>query len=129
MRKANTELKLKSAFQRRNLAMDLAGLASFEAAEGWTQLSFSFLLRDPPRGFAIVSRQQLLDTDRRLITMASHKTIGNLLEALDKTRPLDEAIVTLKEGSAGERCARGLHECYKKGCFRAKPYYLCTHTD
>lgn len=206
---ANTELKLRSAFQRRNLAMDLAGLASFETAEGWTQLWFSHLLRDPPRGFAKVSLQQLLDTDRQLFTMASHKTMGNLREAPDKTRPLDEAISTLKEasdilqylmplpvskvheapsapsgrpdktprtdkgkgnskgsgksggtprlqlpdgctshdddnkplcfafqngkckfkGPAGKRCARGFHKCYKKGCFRAKPYYLCTHTD
>jgi hypothetical protein len=206
---ANTELKLRSAFQRRNLAMDLAGLASFETAEGWTQLLFSHLLRDPPRGFAKVSLQQLLDTDRQLFTMASHKTMGNLREAPDKTRPLDEAISTLKEasdilqylmplpvskvheapsapsgrpdktprtdkgkgnskgsgksggtprlqlpdgctshdddnkplcfafqngkckfkGPAGKRCARGFHKCYKKGCFRAKPYYLCTHTD
>ena len=55
MCEANTELKLRSAFQRRNLAMDLAGLASFETAEGWTQLLFSHLLRDPPRGFAKVS--------------------------------------------------------------------------
>ena len=205
----NPELKLRSALQRRNLAMDLAGLASFETAEGWTRLLFSHLLRDPPRGFAKVSLQQLLDTDRQLFTMASHKTVGNLRETPDKIRPLDEAISTLKEatdvlqylmplpvskgheapsaslsrpdkvqktdkgkgnskgsgkaggtprlqlpdgctsldddnkplcfvfqtgkckfkGPAGKRCARRSHKCYKKGCFCAKPYYLCTHTD
>ena len=82
---ANTGLKLRSAFQRRNLAIDLAGLASFETAEGWTQLLFSHLLRDPPRGFAKVSLQQLLDTDRQLFTMASHKTMETYVKPL--TRP------------------------------------------
>ena len=43
---ANTELKLRSAWQRRNLAMDLAGLATFSVMEGWTQLLFSHLLRE-----------------------------------------------------------------------------------
>ena len=58
---ANTELKLRSAWQRRNLAMDLAGLATFSVMEGWTQLLFSHLLREQPRGLAKVSLQQLLD--------------------------------------------------------------------
>ena len=206
---ANSELKLKLAWQRRNLAMDLAGIASFEVVESWTQMLFSHLLRDQPRGFAKVSLQQLLDCDRHLFTQASHRTMGNLREAVDKTRPLDVAIRSLREatdvmqylmplpvskvheapaassgrpdktprtdkgkgggksntkggsapklqlpegctthdddnkplcfayqqgkckfkGPAGKRCARGFHKCYKKGCFRNKPYYLCTHTD
>ena len=28
-----------------------------------------------------------------------------------------------------KRCAKGFHRCYKDGCGREKPYYLCTHTD
>ena len=206
---ANTELKLKLAWQRRNLAMDLAGIASFEVAEGWTQLLFSHLLRDQPRGFAKVSLQQILDCDRQLFTMASHRTMGSLRETADQSKPLDEAFSSLREasevlqylmpmpvqktheapsasstrpekvqkvdkgknsnkglgkgsnpskpqlpegctshdddnkplcfafqhgrckfkGPAGKRCARGFHKCYKKGCYRPKPYYLCTHTD
>ena len=206
---ANTELKLRSAWQRRNLAMDLAGLASFSVMEGWTQLLFSHLLREQPRGLAKVSLQQLLDCDRQMFTMASHNTMGNLRESADKSKPLDAAVDTLKgntdilqyliplpttkfheaptssgsrpektqktekgkgvskgagkpatatklqvpegctahddeqkplcfafqtgkckfKGPPGKRCARGFHKCYKKGCYRAKPYYLCTHTD
>ena len=206
---ANTELKLKSAWQRRNLAMDLAGLASFQVMEGWTQLLFSHRLREQPRGLAKVSLQQLLDCDRQMFTMASHVTMGNLRESADKSKPLDSAVNTLKsntdilqyliplpitrsheapaasgsrpekvqktdkgkgaprgtgkpsappkfqmpdgctshdddnkplcfafqtgkckfKGPPGKRCARGFHKCYKKGCYRAKPYYLCTHTD
>lgn len=33
------------------------------------------------------------------------------------------------KGPAGKRCAKGYHLCYKAGCFRLKPYHLCTHTD
>ena len=206
---ANTELKLRSAWQRRNLAMDLAGLASFEIMEGWTQLLFSQLLREQPRGLANVSLQQLLDCDKQMFTMASHRTMGELRESADKSRPLDAAVKVLQgnteilqylmplpvsraheapaasgsrpekgqktdkgkgatkgagkpsgtqqlqvpdgctshdddnkplcfafqsgkckfKGPAGKRCARGFHKCYKKGCYRAKPYYLCTHSD
>ena len=54
---ANTELKLRSTWQRRNLAMDLAGLATFSVMEGWTQLLFSHLLREQPRGLDKVSLQ------------------------------------------------------------------------
>ena len=206
---ATIELELRSAFQRQNFAMDLACLASCKTAEGWSQLLFSRLLRDPPRRFAKVSIQQLLCADQQLFTMASHETMGNLSEAPDKTRPLDEAISTLKEasdilqylmplpvskghkapsaslsrpgkvleadkgkgnpkgsgktggasclqlpdgctshdddnkllcfalqagkckfkGPAGKRCARGFPKCYKKECFRAKPYHLCKLTD
>ena len=205
---ANSELKLRAALQRRNLAMDLSGLASFDVAEGWTQFLFSHLLREQPRGLAKISLQQILDCDKQMFTLASHRTMGNLREAADKSRPLDDAMKALKEsteilqylmplpasrtheapapsgnrpekvqrtdkgkgttkgtgktgpsrvqlpdgctshdddnrplcfafqqgkckfkGPAGKRCARGFHKCYKKGCYRAKPYYLCTHTD
>jgi hypothetical protein len=50
----------------------------------------------------------------------------------DDNRPLCFAFQNNKckfKGPAGKRCARGYHKCYKKGCFRNKPYYLCTHTD
>ena len=205
---ANSELKLRAALQRRNLAMDLSGIASFDVVEGWTQFLFSHLLREQPRGLSKVSLQQVLDCDKQMFTLASHRTMGNLREGADKTRPLDSAMEDLKKsteilqylmplptsraheapavtgnrpdktprtdkgkgstkgtgktgtskvqlpdgctshdddnkplcfafqqgkckfkGPPGKRCARGFHKCYKKGCYRAKPYYLCTHTD
>ena len=207
---ANTELKLRSAWQRRNLAMDLAGIASFETVESWVQYLFTQLLREQPRGFARISLQQILDCDKQLFTLASHRTMGNLQKSADDTKPLDDAINSLREssevlqyltplptnkqheapssssgrpekvqktdkggkgpskgngktnnnpkvqlpdgctshdddgkplcfayqnnkckfkGAPGKRCARGYHKCYKKGCYRPKPYYLCTHTD
>ena len=208
---ANTELKLRACWQRRNLAMDLSGLASFDVVEGWVQFLFLQLLREQSRGFAKISLQQILDCDKQLFTLASHRTMGNLQKGADEAKPLDTTINSLKEsseilqylmplpatrtheapapsgsrpekfqktdksgnkggskgsgktgsnpkvqlpegctthddehkplcfafqnnkckfkGPPGKRCARGFHKCYKKGCYRPKPYYLCTHTD
>ena len=208
---ANTELKLRSAWQRRSLAMDLAGLASFEVTETWNQFLFIQLIKEQPKGFAKISLQQIMDTDKQLFILASHQTMGNLSSSPDETKPLDEAFGKLKEsnevlqfltplpaqrvheapaannnrptkiqkidkggkggnkggnqsapgpskaqlpegcvthdddrkplcfafqsgkckfkGPAGKRCARGYHKCYKRGCFRPKPFYLCNHTD
>ena len=192
---ANTELKLRSALQRRSLAMDLSGISTFEVIEGWVQFLFSHLMKEQPRGYSRVSLQQIIDCDKQMFVMASHLTMG---------KPLDEAVISLKssseilqylaplqtlknsdppvknpdkpakvqktenpdkvkgagksrvsipddctthdadnkplcfkfqngkcsfKGPAGKRCAKGYHKCYKKGCFRLKPYYQCNHAD
>ena len=204
---ANTELKLRAAWQRRSLAMDLAGISSFEVVEQWIQTLFSHLMREQPKGFSKVTLQQLLDCDKHLFTLASHRTMGRLTAAAGDPKPLDAAIGALREsqevlqyltplpagkraadppandppkkqkvninkesevkgqhkqkttgisipegcvthddnnkplcfkfqqgkcsfkGPAGKRCAKGFHKCYKAGCFRNKPYHLCTHSD
>ena len=208
---ANSELKLRAAWQRRSLAMDLAGIASFNVVEGWVQLLFTHLLRDQPRGYSKIGLQQILDCDKQLFTLASHRTMGTLQPGANQVKPLDQVLGELREssevlhflsplpavkhheppsssggrrekvqkvekptakgggkgsnkgnvgpkvqlpegctshddenrplcfayqnnkckfkGPAGKRCARVYHKCYKKGCYRLKPYYLCTHTD
>ena len=206
---ANTELKLRAAWQRRNLAMDLAGLASFDVTECWTQFLFTQLLREQPKGFSKITLQQLLDCDKPLFIQASHITMGRLSADPQGKKPLDETLLKLKDateilqyltplpshrahdpppsadsrpskvarteqpskgkgkggsggpgpraqlpdgcvthdddkrplcfayqsgkckfkGAPGKRCARGYHKCYKKGCYRPKPYYLCNHSD
>lgn len=204
---ANPELKLRPAWQRRSLAMDLSGIATFEVVETWVQFLFQQLLKEQPRGFAKISIQQLLDCDKALFVQASHTTMGKLTSVPPAAKLLDEAITTWKtsqeilqyltplpttrahdpppapvgtrppkaakvdkpkgggkatsssskptlpddcvshddknrplcfgfqtgkcrfKGPPGKRCARGFHNCYKRGCYRPKPYYLCTHTD
>lgn len=207
---ANTELKLRSAMQRRSLAMDQAGLVSFETIEGWIQFLFLQLVKEQPKGFAKVSLQQILDCDKHLFVLASHRTMGDLLGRTGGPKPLDGVIKELMgsnevlqylsplpgakpqhdpppfsnfqrppkaqrmdkpgksggkgqggqnnkfkipddavthddenhplcfgwqfgkckfKGPPGKRCARGYHKCFKKGCFRLKPYHLCKHTD
>ena len=208
---AGTELKLRAAWQRRNLAMDLSGIATFEVTEAWVQYLFQQLIKDQPRGFSKISLQQILDCDKHLFVLASHQTMGRLSSSPDEAKPLDLAINRLKEsnevlqyltplpasrtheapqqpsnrplkiqkvdkgakgrgkgseggnqpppklqlpegcvthdaenkplcfsfqhgkckfkGPPGKRCARGYHKCYKRGCYRPKPYYMCNHTD
>ena len=208
---ANSELKLRAAWQRKNLAMDLAGLATFEVTESWTQYLFTQLLKEQPKGFAKISLQQLVDCDKHMWVLASHMTMGKLSSSPGETKPLDAAIGKLKDstevlqyltpvpalksheapppstprplkqqkgekgqkghgkglgttatapskvqvpegcvthdsenrplcfayqtgkckfkGPAGKRCARGYHKCYKRGCQRPKPFYLCNHAD
>ena len=93
---ANSELKLRAAFQRRSLAMDLAGIASYDIIEPWIQFLFSQMLREQPRGFSRVTLQQLIDCDKQLFIMASHHTLGKLQSSPADPKPLDEAIKELK---------------------------------
>ena len=209
---AGTELKLRAAWQRRNLAMDLSGIATFDVMETWVQYLFQQLIKEQPRGFSKISLQQVLDCDKHLFVLASHQTMGKLSCSPDEDKPLDLAVNKLKEsnevlqyltplptakiheappqpasrplkvqktekgakgrgkgsdggggqpssklqlpegcvthdaenkplcfsfqqgkckfkGPPGKRCARGYHKCYKRGCYRPKPYYMCNHTD
>ena len=88
---ANSELKLRAAFQRRSLAMDLSGIAAYDVVEPWVQF-----LREQPRGFAKITLQQLIDCDKQLFIMASHQTLGRLQGTTGGDKPLDDAIKTLK---------------------------------
>ena len=97
---AGTELKLRAAWQRRSLAMDLAGLATFSVVESWVQYLFTHLTREQPRGFAKVTLNQLLECDKRLFTIASHRTMGGLKGEAGGDKPLDEIIQEL--GSSHE---------------------------
>lgn len=205
---ASSELKLRAAWQRRSLAMDLAEIASYETVETWIQYLFAQFVKEQPKGFARIALQQVLECDRQLFILASRKTMGKLrASAPGDPKPLDQAINELKaspeilqylaplpavrapptpapgmerpakvpktaapkqgnkspasgsgkfqlpegcvshddengplcflrqqgkckfKGPPGKRCARGYHKCYKAGCFRLKPYHLCTHTD
>ena len=50
----------------------------------------------------------------------------------DDNRPLCFAFQNNKrkfKGPPGKRCARGYHKCYKKGCYRPKPYATCSRSD
>ena len=77
--------------------MDLAGLASFETTECWTQFLFTQLMREQPKGFAKISLQQLLDCDRQLFIQASHITMGKLAADSQGIKPLDEVFQKLKD--------------------------------
>ena len=75
---ANTEIRLRAAWQRRSLAFDLSSLCSFEVMELWVQYLFSQLMKDQPRGFSKVTLQQIVECDKQLFILAAHQTMGQL---------------------------------------------------
>ena len=102
---ASTDSKLRAAWQRRSLAMDMAGLATFIGRKGEDGKEI-----DPAKRFNLPE----CCCDRN-----------------DKNQPL---CFLWNQGNCkwkgkGKRCNRGFHQCYLKGCFRDKPYIECTHTD
>ena len=58
------DIRLRGAFTRRSLAYALAGIASFEVLEGWTQLLFDRVCQDPRSGYKHISIEQIVCADR-----------------------------------------------------------------
>lgn len=77
---ANTEcsiqgdIRLRGAFTRRSLAHDLAGVATYEAVESWSQLLFDRMCLEPPPGYKHISVDQIVRADRKLWTKVSETT-------------------------------------------------------
>ena len=61
-----THFDLLSAWRRRSLALDLARLANFQEIEGWVQHLFAAQQRTQPQGYAQITLDQIIETDRQL---------------------------------------------------------------
>ena len=94
---ASTEYALRQAWQRRSLAFDLAGLATFHALEGWVNKMFLVLSRPIPPGYRPVNIQQLISADRALFIRAADALVGSLTGVPGRAKPLDEQIVLLQD--------------------------------
>ena len=93
---ANTEIRLRAAWQRRSLAFDLSSLCSSEVMELWVQYLFNQLMKDQPLGFSKVTLQQIVECDKQLFILAAHQTMGQLQSAAANAKPLDEVITRLQ---------------------------------
>ena len=93
---ASTDSKLRSAWQRRALAMDMAGLATFIVLEKWVHHLFSVYAREVPEGYAPIQIKQLVNADKRLFMLAAESLPADLRASRpgDKT-PLDQQIESL----------------------------------
>ena len=80
-----SDLALQQAMVRRNLAMDLVGVASFATLQKWTTRLFTMFQQAPAPGFQKVSQAQLLRADRqaflRLNELSGFAEAGRLWEA------------------------------------------------
>ncbi|CAE7245192.1 unnamed protein product, partial [Symbiodinium sp. CCMP2456] len=91
----SSDAKLRSAWNRRSLAMDLAGLCSYIQVEKWVQHLFSLQAREVPKGMSPISINQLIQSDRALFMYASEKLMGKLAVPAGAPKPLDAVIQDL----------------------------------
>eukprot|EP00435_Cladocopium_sp_Y103_P030411 s3870_g7.t1 len=91
-----SDLALYQAMQRRALAMDLTGLASYEVMKKWTDRMFAVFAQPPAPGFHKVSQAQLLRADRQAFVRLSETFTGSLKVVPMAGKPLDPLIERLE---------------------------------
>ena len=90
-----SDLALQQAMVRRNLAMDLVGLASFATLQKWTTRLFTMFQHAPPPGFQKVSQAQLLRFDRQAFLRLNELSAGSLKPDSAGKRALNDFIDSL----------------------------------
>ena len=90
-----SDLALQQAMVRRNLAMDLVGLASFATLQKWTARLFTMFQQAPAPGFQKVSQAQLLRADRQAFLRLNELSAGSLKPDASGKRALDDFIDSL----------------------------------
>ena len=90
-----SDLALQQAMVRRNLAMDLVGLASFTTLQRWTTRLFTMFQQAPAPGFQKVSQAQLLRADRQAFLRLNELSAGSLKPDATGKRALDDFIDSL----------------------------------
>ena len=77
--------------------LELAGLATFHALEGWVNKMFLALTRQVPQGYRPVNIQQLIAADRALFIRAADALVGGLSGVPGRAKPLDEQVAILQD--------------------------------
>ena len=90
-----SDLALQQAMVRRNLAMDLVGIASFSTLQRWTTRLFTMFQQAPAPGFQKVSQAQLLRADRQAFLRLNELSAGSLKPDATGKRALDDFIDSL----------------------------------
>ena len=86
------DLRLRQAFQRRALAYELAGIATFNKMEYWANMLFERMQADPPVGYRHVSADQIIRADRALWLKIAEETRAQVATTVDGVKPVDAAI-------------------------------------
>ena len=77
--------------QRRALAFDMAGVASFLVLEKWTNTLFEKLQQEPPQGYRYVSHDQIMRADKALWIKVAEETRAKV-QGDGTSCPVDDAI-------------------------------------
>ena len=92
----SSDLALFQAIQRRSLAMDLTGLATYEVMKKWTDRLFSMFSQSVAPGFQKVSQAQLLRADRQAFVRLGELFTGSLKQGAAPGKALDPYIAQLE---------------------------------
>lgn len=91
----HSELLLIQALQRRALAMDLVGVASFAEVQKYNTF-LTMHLQTPPPGYGKISVGQILQADRQAWLRLAEKLTQGIRRRPDNTLPLDRALNELE---------------------------------
>ena len=86
-----SDFMIRSAFQRRSLAFDQAGLISYSIMESWHSELFKVMMRLPPPGYSMVSIGQVINADRELFRRMAELTRHGIRPTSNGDRPLQDA--------------------------------------
>ena len=92
----HTELLLIQALQRRALALDLVGAATYSSVEQYNSFLTMHLQTDPPPGYAKISVAQILQADRRAWMRLAEKLASGIRRKPDNSLPLNGALGELE---------------------------------
>ena len=84
------------AIQRRSLAMDLTGLATYEVMRKWTDRLFNIYSQSVAPGFHKVSQAQLLRANRQAFVRLGELFTGSLKQGAGPGKVLDPYIAQLE---------------------------------
>ena len=85
------DLRLRNAMQRRALAYEIAGIASFVVLERWSNMLFERLQQEPPSGYRYVTHDQFLRADKALWLRVAEETRAQV-QGDGVRKPVEEAI-------------------------------------
>ena len=116
------EWKLRMALQRKSLAMDLAGLVSFQVSEGWHTYLFTVREREVPKNMKQVSLQQILDADKRLWILLAEEVRGKIVSRPGADPVCDSIIQRLSSSNDVLSYLTPQHEIRQPSIPRWEPY-------
>jgi hypothetical protein len=92
----SSDHRIRTAYLRRSLAFDQAGLISFDTHEGWINHLFAKMFRPVPSGFASTSIGQVMLADHELFVRMGEICRSGIAAGADGKKPMDEAMKSLQ---------------------------------
>ena len=96
----NSDLQIRQAFTRKNLAYDQMEIIPYDEAEKWTNFLFALPLREAPQRWQRVSMEQILLADKAMWLLASEECRAGITKPVGtRTYPMVESMKLAKTDS------------------------------